>query len=131
MVVLNYLYTNFHRFYWYERLVSDTKIPSYLFMEQFEHMLEYYLTCDTSPFFGELFEMVHANDIAQLRSKMGVINQMFTKFNLLTHAHFSTLSEDKVKITLSFYRALFTSAKTIVEQYDQQQKLAAIQSQKP
>ena len=131
MTALNYLYTNFHRFYWYERLPTDSKIPSYLFMEQFEHMLEYYLTGGTSPFFGELFDMIHASDIAQLRLKMGTINQMFTKFNLLTNAYFSTLNDANVTSTLPFYKALFLKAKTIVEQYDLQKQLAVIHSQKP
>jgi hypothetical protein len=131
MTALHYVYTNFHRFYWYELLPTDTKIPSYLFMEQFEHILEYYLTGGTSPFFGELFDMVHSGDITQLRHKMGTINQMFTKFNLLTNAHFSTLDEAKVTSTLSFYKALFLKAKTMLEQHDLQKQMAVIQSQKP
>ena len=131
METLHYLYTNFHRFHWYEGLPTDIKIPSYKFMEQFEHMLEYYLTGSTTTFFSDLFDMVQSADITQLRTKMGTINQMLTKFNLLTTPYFSTLKEENVTQALSFYKDLFTKAKTILEQYDRQRTLASIQSQKP
>lgn len=131
METLHYLYTNFHRFHWYEGLPTDIKIPSYKFMEQFEHILEYYLTGSTTAFFSDLFDMVHSADIGQLRNKMGTINQMLTKFNLLTTSYFSTLKQENVTQALSFYKDLFTKAKTILEQYDRQKTMAAIQSQKP
>ncbi len=131
MQTLHYLYTNFHRFYWYERLPTDIKIPSYKFMEQFEHMLEYYLTGSTTTFFSDLFDMVQSSDITQLRNKMGTINQMLTKFNLLSNSYFSTLKEENVTQTISFYKDLFNQAKTILEQHDRQKTLTAIQSQKP
>jgi hypothetical protein len=131
METLHYLYTNFHRFHWYEGLPTDIKIPSYKFMEQFEHMLEYYLTGSTTTFFSDLFDMVQSADITQLRNKMGTINQMLTKFNLLTTSYFSTLKEESVTQSISFYKDLFTKAKTILEQYDRQRTMTAIQSQKP
>ncbi len=100
-------------------------------MEQFEHMLEYYLTGSTTTFFSDLFDMVQSSDITQLRNKMGTINQMLTKFNLLSNSYFSTLKEENVTQTISFYKDLFNQAKTILEQHDRQKTLTAIQSQKP